>query len=56
MFFLMSKCCETNCVVEATSDDVYEITLNAGDNYIVMEVDNFTGSLSVQVTDEGEPK
>lgn len=47
---------EIHMIAEATSDDVYEITLNAGDNYIVVEGDNFTGSLSVKVTDEGEAK
>ncbi len=45
---------EVHMIAEISSDDVYEITLTAGDNFIVVEGDQFTGSLSIKVTDEGE--
>ena len=34
-------------ITKATADDVYEFTMTAGDNFIVLEGNDFTGSLSL---------
>lgn len=36
-------------ITEVTADDVYEFTMSPGDNFIVLEGSDFTGSLSLKV-------
>ena len=36
-------------IAEVTDEGVYEFTFNAGDNFIVLKGDDFTGSLSLKV-------
>lgn len=36
-------------IAETAAEDVYEFTFNAGDNFIVLKGDDFTGSLSLKV-------
>lgn len=40
---------EIHTIAEVTAGDVYEFTMTPGDNFIVMEGSNFTGSLSLKV-------
>ena len=40
---------EVHMITKATADDVYEFTMTAGDNFIVLEGNDFTGSLSLKV-------
>lgn len=40
---------EQHMIAEVTAEDVYEFTLNTGDNFIVLKGDDFTGSLSLKV-------
>lgn len=40
---------EEHMIAEVTDEDVYEFTFNAGDNFIVLKGDDFTGSLSLKV-------
>ncbi len=40
---------EEHMIAEMTAEDVYEFTFNAGDNFIVLKGDDFTGSLSLKV-------
>lgn len=40
---------EEHIIVEVAANDVYEFTISAGDNFIVLKGDDFTGSLSLKV-------
>lgn len=40
---------EVHMIAEVTSADVYEFTMTAGDNFIVLKGDDFTGKLSLRV-------
>ena len=40
---------EVHMITKTTADDVYEFTMTAGDNFIVLEGNDFTGSLSLKV-------
>lgn len=40
---------EVHTIAEVNGSDVYEFTMSPGDNFIVIEGDNFTGSLSLKV-------
>lgn len=40
---------EEHMIAEATARDVYEFTFHAGDNFIVLKGDDFTGSLTLKV-------
>lgn len=40
---------EIHTIAEVNGSDVYEFTMSPGDNFIVIEGDNFTGSLSLKV-------
>ncbi len=40
---------EEHMIAEVTDEGVYEFTFNAGDNFIVLKSDEFTGSLSLKV-------
>lgn len=36
-------------IAEMTAEGVYEFTFNAGDNFIILKDDDFTGSLLLKV-------
>ena len=38
---------EEHTIADEDSDDVYEFTISAGDNYIVLKGENFTGTLTM---------
>lgn len=40
---------EKHVIAEGTDEDVYEFTFSAGDNFIVLEGEDFTGELSLEV-------
>ena len=40
---------EVHMITKTTADDVYEFTMTPGDNFIVLEGNDFTGSLSLKV-------
>ena len=40
---------EEHIIAEVTTEDVYEFTISADDNFIVLKGDDFTGSLSLKV-------
>lgn len=40
---------EVHMITEVAVNDVYAFTMTAGDNFIVLKGDNFTGSLSMKV-------
>lgn len=43
---------EIHSIASQTAEDTYEFTISAGDNYIVLKGDNFSGTLKMTVSDQ----
>lgn len=42
---------EMHSIASQTTEDTYELTISAGDNYIVLKGDNFSGTLKMTVSE-----